>query len=85
MYSVLLVLGVDSHGSLLTYNTQCSSQQAPSSMHITHFPPPHLPQQPSVCSLYLRVSYDLPPSLFVTIPHPFPYGLLLSFSRPTYE
>ena len=86
VYRVLLTSGVDSHDSSLTYNTQCSSQQVPSSMPITYFPllPPH--HQLSVCSLYLRVSYSLPPSLFETIfSFPFPQRLLFSFSRSTYE
>ena len=47
-------------------NTQCSSQQVPSSMPITHFPLSPL-HPPSVCFLYLRVSYGLPSSLFETI------------------
>ena len=38
MYSVLLVLGVDSHDSLLTYNMEFSSQRVLSLMPITHFP-----------------------------------------------
>ena len=49
VYSVLLVLGVDSCDSLLTYNTQCSFQQVPFAMPITHFPSaPPTPYQPSV-------------------------------------
>ena len=71
VYSVLLVLGVDSRDSLLTYNTQCSSQQVPSLMPITHPPLLLTPHQPSVCSQPLRVSYGLPPSLSVTF-FPFP-------------
>ena len=70
MYSAFLVLGVDSHGSTLTYNTQCSSQQVPSSMPTTHFPLSPTPHQPSVCSRYLRVSYGPPPSLSATFYFP---------------
>ena len=78
MCSVLLVLGVDSHGSSLTYNTQCSSQQVPSWRPITHFP--LSPASPSTLSLlYLRVSYSLSPSFSVCnyfSPLSFPHGLL---------
>ena len=45
------------------YNSQCSSQQVPSSMPITHFPLPPDPHQPSVYSQSFSVSYGLPPSL----------------------
>ena len=43
--------------SSLTYNTQCSPQQVPTSIPISHLthPPPISLYQPSVCSLYLRV------------------------------
>ena len=83
---MLLALGVDSRDLSLTYDTQCSSQQVPSSMPITHFPLSLAPPCHQVCSLYLRVSSGLPPSLFVTIfPLPLPHGLLLTFSRSTYE
>ena len=88
VYSVLLVWGVDSRDSSLPCNTQCSSQQVPSSMPIPHSPPSPTPHLPSVCSLYLRVSYALPPSLSVCIyffPSPFPHGLRLCFSSSTYE
>ena len=56
------------------YNTQCSSQQLPSSMNITHFPLLPTPHQPSVYSQFLRVSYGLPPSLtnFFLLPFPSP-------------
>ena len=54
------------------YNTQCSSQQMPSSMPITHFPLSPNPHQPSVFSQYLRVFYGLPPSLSVTFFPPSP-------------
>ena len=67
------------------YNTQGSSQQVPSWMPITHLPlsPSH---QPSVCSQYLRIFYGLLPSLSVIFsPLLLPHGLLLSFSRSTYE
>ena len=49
---------------------------------------PNTLHPPSVCSLYLRVSCGLPPSLSVCnyfSPLPFPHCLLLSFSRSTYE
>ena len=62
VYHVVLASRVDSCDSSLTYHTQCSSQQVPSSMPISHFlypTTPH-PYQPSVCSLY----FSLPPSLF---------------------
>ena len=66
------------------------------SVHPNKWPPlcpsplflsPPIPHQPSDCSLYLRISYSLSSSLSVTIffPLPFPQGLLLSFSRCTYE
>ena len=61
-YSVIMVSGVD---------TQCSSQVS-SLMPIAHLVYPPL-QQPSVCSLYLRVSYGLLPSLFLSyFSFPFP-------------
>ena len=41
------------------YNTQCSSQQVPSSIPITHPRLPPTPHQPSVCSQFLRVSFVL--------------------------
>ena len=50
------------------YNTQCSSQQVPSSIAITHPPLPPTPHQPSVCSQFLRISSGLPPSLSVNFP-----------------
>ena len=55
--------------------------------HHSFSPPPNLPPlyQPSVCSLYLRVSYGLPLSLKLFFPLPFPHGLLLSLSSSTYE
>ena len=68
VYSVLLVLGVDSRDSSLTYNTQCSSQQVPSSMPITHFPSPLHPPPPQLTlSLFFvfKRPYGLPPSLSV--------------------
>ena len=63
-----MISGVEFSDSSLSYNTQCSSQQVPSLMPITPLahPPTDLPcQQPSVCSLYLRVSYGLSPSPFL--------------------
>ena len=61
-----MISGVEFSDSSLTYNTQCSSQWVSSLMPITHLT--HLPlQQSSVCSLYLRVSYGLLPSMFFKI------------------
>ena len=51
VYDVPLALGVDSHDSSLTYNTQYSSQWVPSSMPITHFPLPSV-LPPSTLSLF---------------------------------
>ena len=71
--------GVESSDSSLMYDTQCSSQQMP----ITHFPHSH---QSSLCSLHLRVSYGLPPSLFISFPFIFPFPVIvLSFSNSIYE
>ena len=42
--SVVLASGIVSRDSSLTYNTQCSSQQVPLSVPITHFPHPIIPQ-----------------------------------------
>ena len=63
-----MVSGVEFSDSSLTCNTPRSSQQVPSLMHVTHLahPSPPLLQQPSVCSLCLRVPYGLPPSLFLS-------------------
>ena len=61
--------GVEPSDLSLTYDTQGSSQQVPSLMPITHLAHPPCPspvQQPSGCSLYLRVSYGLSPSLFLS-------------------
>ena len=50
---MLLAPGVNSHDSLLPYNPQCSSQQVPSSMPITHFPlSPMLPINPQLFSVF---------------------------------
>ena len=54
------------------YSTQCSSQQVPSSLPITHFPLSPTHHQPAVCSQYLRISYGLLPSLSVTFFFPSP-------------
>ena len=78
--SVLLVSGLECSDSSVADNTQCPSHQGPSLMPITPLPLPLTkpPQQPSVCSLSLGVSYGLSPSLFSSyfIFHPFPYILL---------
>ena len=59
-YSVALVSGVEPENSSLTYNTQCSSQQVPSLMPITHLPqPPPTSLPATLSSLCLRVSYGL--------------------------
>ena len=69
------------HTTLSAHPNKCPPQ-CPSPILL--FPPPL--HEPSVCSLYLRVSYGLPPSLFETIfPLIFPHVLLLSFSKSTYE
>ena len=46
-------------------------------------PPPF--QQPSVCFLYLMVSYGLPPSVLILFSLPFPYVHLFCFLNFTYE
>ena len=71
IYDVILVSGVEFSDSSLSYNTQCSPQQVPS-IRITHpaHPWPTSLSQPLVCSLLLRVSYGLLPSLLFSFPFP---------------
>ena len=75
---MVLASGLEPIDSSPAYNPQCSSQQVPSLMPITHLA--HLPPSTTLrCSLYLRVSYGLPPSLFLSYFFlPFPCGHLNS-------
>ena len=69
LFNFKLVSGGDPSDSSLTYSTQCPFQQVPSSTPSPHLAqPPHPPplQEPSDCILYLRASYGLPPSLFLS-------------------
>ena len=86
--SVILASGVKPSDSSLTCNTQCSSQQVPSSMPITHFP--HLPSSPppstlSLFSIFKSLLWFASLSVFILFFLPFPYGHLLSFSNSTYK
>ena len=82
---MLLAWGVDSHDSSLTYNTLCSSQQVPSSMPITHFPPSP-PSTLRFFSVFKTLLGFASLSIWNYFFHlPFPHGLLLSFPNSTYE
>ena len=66
-YSATTISGLESSDSSPLYNTQCPSQQVSSLMppaRLAH-PPSHSPSSNPVCSLYLRVSSVLSPSLFL--------------------
>ena len=83
---MLLALGIYSHDSLLTYHTQCSSQQVPSSMPITYSPLSSTP--PWTFSLFpVFKSFLLFNSLSVWnyFPLLFLHVLLLCFSKSTFE
>ena len=61
-----MIAGAEFSDSSLTYNTQGSSQQVSSLILITYLA--HPPTQHTLAilsSLYLRVSYGLPPSVFI--------------------
>ena len=74
-HSVALASGVEPSD-----DTHCSSQRVPFLMPITPLthPPPSYPHQPAVYSLYLRVSYGLPPSRFLSY-FSFPSSMFVYF------
>ena len=67
------------------YNTQCSSQQVPSSMPITLFPLSPTPSTLSLFSVFKSLLWFASCPVFILFFLSFPYDHLLNFSPSTYE